>query len=481
MNETIRRNKKKFPLIFRDRTSEKKNSIKIKEEMNMKKKLLSVALSAAMVLSLAACGNDAGNSGTAQSGIPEQSAASSESDANVPAAPQESSQEAQAEEDPVTCTLKVWAPSEDQDQEYGAWLQTMCEQFNGLHPNWDITFEYGVCTESDARKQVLNDLEAAADVFLFSSTNLEYFCKEQALAELGGKYLDTVNQHYSPTLVKSLTYEDGGVYGVPLTTNTYFMYYDKSVFSEEDIKSMNKMLEKGKISVQLDNGFYNACFFLGAGGTFFGEDGMDRESGVKFYSDEGVAMTEYLVDLAKNENFVSVSPEDAISMMREGTVNAYFCGTWQAAQTQEILGDNFGVAPLPSVNVGGTDYQLRPFNSAKGIGVKSTTQYPQVAIELALYLGGYDSEQYHYEKRGYVPCYDEYLATAEIQADEVVMVDSYTVSNIAVPRMSFTEMSWFWTPAESFGKEILSGAVTKENASEKLRAFEAAANSSGLE
>ena len=117
----------------------------------MKKKLLSVALSAAMVLSLAACGNDAGNSGTAQSGIPEQSAASSESDANVPAAPQESSQEAQAEEDPVTCTLKVWAPSEDQDQEYGAWLQTMCEQFNGLHPNWDITFEYGVCTESDAR------------------------------------------------------------------------------------------------------------------------------------------------------------------------------------------------------------------------------------------------------------------------------------------------------------------------------------------
>lgn len=247
----------------------------------MKKKLLSVALSAAMVLSLAACGNNAEKSNTAGSSTPEQGAASSESDANVPAAPQESSEEAQAEEEPITCTLKVWAPSEDQDQEYGAWLQTMCEQFNGLHPNWDITFEYGVCTESDARKQVLNDLEAAADVFLFSSTNLEYFCKEQALAELGGKYLDAVNQHYSPTLVNSLTYEDGGVYGVPLTTNTYFMYYDKSVFSEEDIKSVDKMLEKGKISVQLDNGFYNACFFLGVGGTFFGEDGMDRESGIK--------------------------------------------------------------------------------------------------------------------------------------------------------------------------------------------------------
>lgn len=439
----------------------------------MKKKLLSVGLSAAMVLSMAACGN---NSGESNSGSTPQTPSSGTQ------TPSSSSSGAQtAEEEPVTCTLKVWAPSEDQDQEYGAWLQTMCEQFNGLHPNWDITFEYGVCTESDARKQVLNDLEAVADVFLFSSTNLEYFCKEQALAELGGKYLDTVNQHYSPTLVKSLTYEDGGVYGVPLTTNTYFMYYDKSVFSEEDIKSLDKMLEKGKVSIQLDNGFYNACFFLGAGGTFFGEGGMDRASGIKFYSDQGVAMTEYLIDLSKNHNFVSASPEDAISMMREGTVNAYFCGTWQAAQTKEILGDNFGVAPLPSVNVNGTDYQLRPFNSAKGIGVKSTTKYPQVAIELALYLGGYDSEKYHYEKRGYVPCYDEYLAAPEIQADEVVMVDSYTVSNIAVPRMSFTEMSWFWTPAESFGKEILSGVVTKENAAEKLQAFDTAANSSGLE
>lgn len=439
----------------------------------MKRKLLSVALSAAMVLSLAACGNDAGESSSAGSSAPESSATSSE-------APSEASSEAsggaESEEEPITWTMKVWAPAEDQDQEMGAWLQTMCEQFNELHPNWDLTFEYGVCTESEARKMVLNDIPAAADVFLYSSTNLEYFCKEQALAELGGKYLDTVKEHYSDILLKSLTYEDGGVYGVPLTTNTYFMYYDKSVFTEEDILSLDAMLEKGKVSIPLDNGFYNACFYLGAGGTFFGADGLSREDGVKFYSDEGVAMTEYLVDLAKNENFVSATPEDAISMMREGTVNAYFCGTWQAAQTKELLGENFGVAPLPSVNVNGTTYQLRPFNSAKVIGVKAITEYPQVALELAMYLGGYDSEKYHYETRGYVPCYDELLAEDFIQADEVVMVDAYTIANIAVPRMSFTEMSWFWSPAESFGKEILNGDVTHENAAEKLQALEEAVN-----
>ena len=43
-------------------------------------------------------------------------------------------------------------------------------------------------------------------------------------------------------------------------------------------------------------------------------------------------MTNALIDMVQNENLVVSSPEDAISMMREGNVNAYFCGTWQAAQ-----------------------------------------------------------------------------------------------------------------------------------------------------
>ena len=42
-------------------------------------------------------------------------------------------------------TLTVWGPSEDQDASKGAWLQTMCDKFNEAHPEWDITFQYGVC------------------------------------------------------------------------------------------------------------------------------------------------------------------------------------------------------------------------------------------------------------------------------------------------------------------------------------------------
>lgn len=291
-------------------------------------------------------------------------------------------------------SLTVWSPSEDQDPEYGQWLNTMCDQFNELHPEWNITFNYGVCTESDAKKIVPQDIDAAADVFLFSSTGLENLCQANSLSEFGGSYLDTIKEDYSSVLVDSLTYEDG-VYGVPMTTNTFFMYYDKSVFTEDDVTSLEKMLKKGKVAIPLTDGFYASAFYLGAGCSFFGDDGKDRDAGIKLGGDNAVAVTNYLVDLVQNENVVVATADEAISMMREGTVDAYWCGTWQAAQTEEILGDNFGVAKLPTIELNGESVQLKPFSSSKAIGVKSTTKYPQVAIELAMYLGGYDLSLIH--------------------------------------------------------------------------------------
>ena len=203
----------------------------------MKRKVLSVMLCAAMVVSMTACGGSDAKENTA-------SANASVSETEQGEATEQDAQE----EEPITCTLTVWSPSEDQDPEYGQWLNTMCDQFNELHPNWDITFNYGVCTESDAKKLVPQDIDAAADVFIYSSTGLENLCQANSLTEFGGKYLDTIRENYSSVLADSLTYDDG-VYGVPMTTNTYFMYYDKSVFSEDDIKSLDTMLEKGKVAM----------------------------------------------------------------------------------------------------------------------------------------------------------------------------------------------------------------------------------------
>jgi len=81
------------------------------------------------------------------------------------------------------------------------------------------------------------------------------------------------------------------------------MYYDKRVFSEDDVKSLDTMLEKGKVSFPFDNGWYLASFYAANGCTIFG-DGTDESKGYDFGGDNAVAVTKYIVDLFNNKNFV---------------------------------------------------------------------------------------------------------------------------------------------------------------------------------
>ena len=62
---------------------------------------------------------------------------------------------------------------------------------------------------------------------------------------------------------------DGFLYGVPFTTNTWYMYYDKRVFSEEDAGSLDAMLEKGAVSFPFTSSWYLPAFCFGNGCTLF--------------------------------------------------------------------------------------------------------------------------------------------------------------------------------------------------------------------
>ena len=65
--------------------------------------------------------------------------------------------------------LMVWSPQGDQSKDQGEWLQTCCNAFAEEHPEWDITFVYGVADEASSAGQVSQDAEASADVFLYAN------------------------------------------------------------------------------------------------------------------------------------------------------------------------------------------------------------------------------------------------------------------------------------------------------------------------
>ena len=380
--------------------------------------------------------------------------------------------------DTESVRLMVWSLSEDQSKDSGEWLQTCCERFAGLHPEWDITFVYGVADEAGAAGTVSQDAEASADVFMFANDTLTTLTDAGALAKFGGKYADEIRATNSETLVDSLTLDDY-IYGVPFTTNTWFMYYDKSVFSEEDVKNLDTMLEKGVVSFPFTNSWYLPAFYFGNGCTLFG-DGTQEELGANFGGEAGAEVTDYLIDLYNNPNFVVDADGSGMAGLRDGSINAIFTGSWDAASIKEILGDNMGVAALPTFTLNGEEKQMYAYAGSKAIGVNSNTEYPVQAVELAIYLGSAEAQQLHYELRNVIPCNTTLLADPAIAGDPLVSAQNDTFDRTSVLQPFVAAMSNCWTPVENMGKGIRNGTITHDNAAEQTESMNDAMNSDGI-
>ena len=374
--------------------------------------------------------------------------------------------------------LMVWSPSQDQAKDNGEWLQTCCSRFAELHPEWDITFVYGVVAETDAGTTVSQDTEASADVFMFTNDVLNNLIDAGAMAKFGGIYADEIKATNSEALLASLTVDDY-IYGVPFTTNTWFMYYDKRVFTEEDVKSLDAMLAKGVVSFPFTNSWYLPAFYFGNGCTLFG-DGTQEELGADFGGENAVEVTNYLIDLYNNPNFTVDADGSGMAGLRDGSIKAIFTGSWDAAALKEILGDNMGVAALPTYNLNGEEKQMYAYAGSKAIGVNVHSKYMVQAIQLAIYLGGAEAQQLHYDLRTVIPCNTELLADPAIASDELVAAQNDTFDRTSILQPFVASMNNCWTPVENLGKGIRSGTITHDNAAEQTEAMNAAMNSDGI-
>ena len=374
--------------------------------------------------------------------------------------------------------LMVWSPSEDQSKESGEWLQTMCKNFANEHPEWDITFVYGVADEATAADQVSQDPEASADVFMYANDRINNLIDAKAIARFGGKYKEAIESTNSNEVLNSVTVNNE-LYGVPFTTNTWYMFYDKSVFSDDDVKNLDTMLKKGTVSFPLVNSWYLPSFYLGNGCTLFGNEN-DESKGVDFGGDKAVDVTNYVIDLAANPNFKIDADGSALAGLRNGSVSAMFTGSWEANSIKKALGDNMGVVSLPTYTINGEQKQMLAYAGSKAIGVNSHSEHMEQAVALAVYLGGLDAQKAHYEMRNVIPCNTELLKDSKISSDALVLAQNNTFNSTSILQPFVPAMSNCWSPVENMGKGIRNKSVTHDNAKEQTEAMNDAMNSNGI-
>lgn len=345
----------------------------------MKRSFFALLMVAAMVVSSSACSNNVTSNGTTPG-------------------PMKSDTTKTGEAEPVT--LKIWAP---ENQIQTGTLDSMTKSFQALHPEWNITFNVETQGEDTLKDEILKDVSAAGDVFFFASDQLNELINAGAIARLGGSTEEMVRSTMGESVVKTVT-KDDAIYGIPFTHNTFIMYYDKSLLNAEDIKSVEGIMAK-------DTGdkVYNFCFdpaggwklgawYYGAGLTIYGESQTDFAAGANWNNPTGVAVTNYLIDLINNPKTAFADDVSLSELTADHRIGAWFDGSWNYNLYKEALGDDLGLAVIPTFNPDGKNYQLKGFYGSKAIGVNSQSKNPAVAVAFAAYLGSEEMQLERFEK-----------------------------------------------------------------------------------
>jgi len=433
------------------------------------KRFLSVALVSAMTVTmLAGCGS--GDSGSGSGGA-------SSSDSGSAATTGESAG-AQSSGEVQDIALKVWCP---QNQVDSGIMEEQQQAFAAAHPEYNITWTTEIVGEDVCQESVLKDVEAAADVFMFASDQTIPMVEAGALARLGGDAESMVKETMPESVYNTVTYTDGGIYGIPFTHNTFFMYYDKSIMSDDDVTSLEKIMAKETADnvynfyFESAGGWKLGCYYYGAGLSVFGPDGSDVAAGVDWNNETGLAVTNYLIDLINNKK-VAYDGEIATSeLVADHRLGVWFDGSWNYPTYHDALGDDLGMAILPTFNPDGNDYQLLGFYSSKAIGVNSHSKNMAAAVQFATFLGNEENQLLRFEKSAQVPTNMNAGASEAVTGDALasVIVEESNKASVAQPQNAVFSAR-YWSYAGSIPTEIRSGELNKDNAQEKLDTFVAA-------
>lgn len=373
--------------------------------------------------------------------------------------------------------LKVWCP---QNQVETGIMEEQQKAFAEAHPEWNITWTTEIIGEDVAKENILRDPEAAGDVFFFASDQVVELVEAGAIARLGGETEKMVNETIAEAVVATAKVGEG-LYGIPFTHNTFYMYYDKTLLDENDIKSIESIMAKDTADnvynfyFESSGGWKLGAWYYGAGLSVFGADGSDLAAGVDWNNETGLAVTNYLIDLINNKK-CAYDGEIAVSeLIAEHRLGAWFDGSWNDQMYVDALGDDLGRAVIPTFNPDGNDYQLLGFYGSKCIGVNSNSKNMEAAVAFAAFLGNEENQVLRYEKSGQIPANINAGNSEAVLADPLatVIVNEANTASVAQPASSVFGTR-YWSYAGAIPTEIRSGEINKNNVQSKLDAFVAA-------
>jgi len=427
------------------------------------KKILAILL-AGMITATALAGCGGGNGGSSSTDSKsDASSGSGSTDASAEKVVDANTVDPELFGDEDNISLKVWAPSQALEL-----VKKQVEDFKAAYPTKTFTnIEVSAMAEAESGTQVLNDASAAADVFGFASDHLNKLVDAKVLSEVA--FVNTVSEMNAPETVEAGKIK-GTLYAYPETNdNGYYLVYDKTVVSEDKAGKLEDILaackDAGKKFIfDCGNGYYACTYAFTAGVKIDGleEDGVTQKF-VQYDENEAVKTLQAFSRLMHEYKgtFTSLDVAQIASGFSTGTLGAGVDGSWNTNADQKALGDNFGAAKLPTINVDGTDKQLVSLFGYKYIGVNAASKFPASAQILAYYLHGEKCQEQRAEELGWGPSNKNVQGKPVITDNPIQQAIKQQSENACV---QVNIAPTFWNPLGNLGNKLIADETDPEDA-----------------
>ena len=382
-------------------------------------------------------------------------------------------------------SLCSFASAEGFDGEIKVWVaeatveftKAQVEAFKAANPEYaNMTVTIQPVGEGDAASNMLTDVEAGADLYVFAQDQLARLVAAGALVDVLPENAEIVAAQNDAGSVAAVKLGET-MYAYPMTSdNGYFLYYDKSVVT--DPSNMEAILADceaaGKnVYFEINSGWYQTAFFFGAGCTLtYGtnDEGAIISMDCDYASENGLKALKSMIKLAQSPIHVNGS-----SASNATNLGAIVDGTWDAVAVQGILGENYAAVKLPTID----GYQLGGFGGFKMLGVKPQTDDAKLAAcdALALFLSSGEVQTARFEAVGWGPSNLEAQQSEAVKADIALSALAAQLAN-TMPQGQYP--GEYWTLATALGDDILADKLdnmTDEQLMEVLVNFQATAGS----
>ena len=314
-------------------------------------------------------------------------------------------------------------------------------------------------SESNCKDVLLGDLENGADVFAFADDQVAALAAAGALDPIPAS--DAVRSANLSAAVEAASV-DNTLYAYPLTAdNGYFLYYNRAYFSEEDVQSLDRILEVAALAGRHVTMDWSSAWYVY---SFFGNTGLEvglNEDGLTNYCTwnstegdiRGVDVAQAMLSVASSPAFASMTDTEFLAGVQNGSVIAGGSGVWNAVAIEEAWGADMGAAKLPTYTCAGRQIQMASFSGCKLIGVNAYSSHPDWAARLAEWIASESNQRLRFERRGQGPANASAANSPEVQAAPAIAA--------LLEQSEFSQLQRvggkFWDPVTEFAGSMAAG------------------------